>query len=734
MREPMAWVGVALTLGVALGGASAPDPDGALVGAALLAAVAVMARGARCAPWAVVAGALLFGVARGSPPAPPAAPPERRIIGVVRLTSGWSAWVDSDVGPLALDFAGPPPRPGVEIAAWIRAARPRSHLPGAFDFDAAARAAGRARRGVRAWVALGAAPEPLDLPATAGLRHPGLLRALVSGRRDHAPEATVTLLTRTGTRHLLAISGLHIGLVSAAVWAATRWLAAPLSMLRAPRLPRLLAAAAAIAAACAYAGAVGWPVSARRAAMMVAAAALARALSRGVRTASALGLAAGGVSVIEPAMVRTASFLLSFGAVAGMLVITPRITRLLPPDLPAPARWVATSFAATLGAQAGTLPITAWVFQQVPPLAPVANLVAAPLLGAVAVPAALAAAVAPPMLAQPALWVADLAAHVALSALSLLDRAPWAVAVGPVGALGLAGALLARRHPPVLAGLMAVALVAPAGLGPSGRLTATFLAVGQGDGALVELPDGRRWLVDGGPPSDQVLAWLRRRRIRRLDAVALSHPHPDHMGGLQPVLEHIEVGALWVPRPPEPGEAAYLALWRTAFRRGVPIRMPPDRPGRDIDLLHPIGGFSGTTRRRVNDESLVLRFTHGARSVLFTGDVEAQAEAWLAPDLDPVDVVKVPHHGSRSSSSSALVAALHPSVAVFSCGSESRFGHPHPEALAAWRGAVWLRTDRDGTVQVSTDGRDLRVRRWRPGVGWRGLRRRPWRPLPPPGD
>jgi competence protein ComEC len=157
------------------------------------------------------------------------------------------------------------------------------------------------------------------------------------------------------------------------------------------------------------------------------------------------------------------------------------------------------------------------------------------------------------------------------------------------------------------------------------------------------------------------------------------------MGGLQPVLEHLEVGALWVPRPPEPGEAAYLALWRTAFQRGVPIRMPPDRPGRDIDLLHPIGGFSGTTRRRVNDESLVLRFSHGDRSLLFTGDIEGQAEAWLSPLLAPADVVKVPHHGSRSSSSMALAAALRPSVAVFSCGPESRFGHPHPEALSAWR-------------------------------------------------
>lgn len=145
-----------------------------------------------------------------------------------------------------------------------------------------------------------------------------------------------------------------------------------------------------------------------------------------------------------------------------------------------------------------------------------------------------------------------------------------------------------------------------------------------------------------------------------------------------------------------------------------------------------MGGYVAPKRRRVNDESLALRVTHGRRSVLFTGDIEAHAEAWLAPRLPPADVVKAPHHGSRSSSSPALTAALSPRLVVFSAGPGNRFGHPHPRGLAGWRGATWLRTDRHGTVEVSTDGDDLRVRTWTPQRGWRGGSPPPWRPRPPP--
>jgi competence protein ComEC len=244
---------------------------------------------------------------------------------------------------------------------------------------------------------------------------------------------------------------------------------------------------------------------------------------------------------------------------------------------------------------------------------------------------------------------------------------------------------------------------------PANVLTVTFLAVGQGDAALVEWPDARVWLVDGGPNSDQLLRYLRRRSLRRVDVAVLSHPHPDHLGGLVPVLESLEVGELWVPRPPRLDELDYRAAWRTAFARGIAIRTPRDLEDR---IEHPLFGWRSPARAVssiVNDESLVLRIQHGAHSFLFTGDVESAAERWLAPFLLPATVAKVPHHGSRTSSSPAFVEALGAEWAVVPCGRENRFHHPALETLNRWSGTRVARTDRDGSIRFVSDGTTLSV-------------------------
>lgn len=705
----------------------------ALGGALTLATLALAARGRRTAVLALLAGALLLGLGVACPPDPPALGDEGRLLATVTARSGGAAWVDSNAGPVVLEFPDTAPPPGTHLAAWTRAARPETTLPGAFPRGRRAALAGRPRRRVRQWVPLGAPRPPPDTRRFRALQHGGLLQALATGDRSALDPSTTDLLTRTGTRHLLAISGLHVGLVAALVWAAARALLGPLRLAGRPRLTDAAAAAAALTVAALYAQRVGWPVSTQRAVVMVAVASVGRALQRDLSPWNLLGVAAWAVLLVDPTQARAPGFLLSFGAVVGMLTVTPWVLRWVPPDVPWPLRWLVGSVAATVGAQAGTLPVSAWLFQQLAPLGAVTNLVAGPLLGGVAVPAALVGATLPAgadPLAQGILWVADRVVEVALTVLRWLDVAPWAPAVGPLGALALACALATRRRPLLGVGLVLVALAPSPRLHPS-RLVVTFLAVGQGDAALVELPDGRRWLVDGGPSPRPVLQWLRRRGIRRLDAVVLSHPHPDHSGGLDAVLQELEVGSLWVPRPPERGEQRYLSLWHTAFARGVPIRGPTDDPGPGLALLHPQPGFTAPAHSRVNEESLVLQVTHGRRRVLLTGDIEAAAEAALAPRTGPVDVVKAPHHGSRTSSSTAFAEATRPAIVVVSCGPDSRFGHPHPQALAAWRGARWLRTDRDGTVEVSTDGDRLWVRTWRVGWGWRGIRRPPWRPSSP---
>jgi competence protein ComEC len=291
----------------------------------------------------------------------------------------------------------------------------------------------------------------------------------------------------------------------------------------------------------------------------------------------------------------------------------------------------------------------------------------------------------------------------------------WALSVG-LGAAALgAGSLVARdwsrRHD------------------PSARVT--FLDVGQGDAAVIEAPGGAVALVDGGgafddafDPGERIVEpFLRSRGVSRVDVVALSHPHPDHLNGLRRILRRFPVGALWTSGDDghNPEYAHLLALARAG---GVATPIPATAAVGGA-MLEPLGPFVSTADARgeaigpppglsVNDASLVLRLSFAGRAVLFPGDLEADGEGELVGrralgQRVAADVLKVPHHGSRTSSSDELVAAVHPELAVISLGWRNRFHFPAPEVLARYAaaGATVLRTDRDGavTVTIGPDGR-----------------------------
>jgi len=304
--------------------------------------------------------------------------------------------------------------------------------------------------------------------------------------------------------------------------------------------------------------------------------------------------------------------------------------------------------------------------------------------------------------------------------LGLLECDPLTPAVGAMAVPGLAVAsMLASR--PIWAILLALACLLPR-CDRGEQLIVTFPDVGQGGAALVEWPDGRRWLVDGGPPSTRVLHWLRRSGVRRLDAVVLSHPHPDHMGGLHPVIKALDVGSLWAPQRPQQDGSAFSSLWNEAAERGISLRVAGD-PG--LPVIHPEQTWTTSGRANINNRSLVLRLTYGQHSFLLTGDIESEAENYLHHRLEPSTVVQVPHHGSRTSSGSAFVAQVRPRWAVVQAGRNNRFGHPAPEILSRWGPARILRTDRDGTIRFISDGQRLQVDTWHPSTGWRPVDRRP---------
>ena len=730
--DPLLYVGIALVVGTLVWvplGCGPPIP--ALVGAGALGCLALVAPTRRVCGLALVGGLVLLGLGRAgmAPPTPDGGVAERGLVGVVSRTRGADVEVTTAAGRVVLRQWPAPPE-GTWVALRGEARELASVLPGEPAPNAENLRRGRVpvrARWLRRAAGEGARGAESALESS---RHAGVLLALARGDRTRLDPGLRALLQRTGTAHLLAISGMHIGLVAGLGWTLGRWLAAPLSDGRHWRVVLLSAGCLSVFLAAAYASIVGWPASAARAVLMVVGAVAARVWGRPLRPWSLLGGAAAALCLVDPAGVEDLGFQLSFLAVAGIVVISPKqsVRR-----LPAGLRGLASLVLVTLGATAGTLPVVAWRFQEVSAVSPLANLLVGPPVASLVVPGALLVDRLPAAPARLLLWGLDHTLDLCLGVLEMLDCPPLPVAVGPGGAAALIlGLLLMRRAPLGSLGIAMMALFLRERT--ANILEVRFLDIGQGDAALVRWPDGRDWLVDGGPPGDGLLRWLRREGITQLDAVFVSHAHPDHHGGLLPVLAALDVRSLWLPRRPPDPSGALLDLWQAGAAAGALVRVPGDGGPAPVGatVVHPGVGFHATKRRRVNNESLVLQVEHGAHSFLFTGDIEAEAEDWLWPRLSAVTVVKAPHHGSRGSSTSAFAARLRPDWLVVSCGQGNTFGHPHTEALARWIGPRQARTDRDGSIRFVTDGIRLHVER----EGADGVvplqDRPPWRPRPPP--
>ena len=285
---------------------------------------------------------------------------------------------------------------------------------------------------------------------------------------------------------------------------------------------------------------------------------------------------------------------------------------------------------------------------------------------------------------------------------------------------------LARRLA-TLAAVLVITAAAVAAARPDGRLRLTVLDVGQGDAILLEGPRGSRMLVDTGPDPNLLLRRLDERIPawdRRLDLVVLTHPHEDHVSGMAFLMSRYRIATIGENGMlgAGPGDQAYrLALPPSAI---TPIVLAAGHTlhldGATIEVLWPAPGTvprnSPDSGAAVNDASIVLDVRYGQRRMLLTGDIQEEVDASLlnsgAVSGQPrVDVLKVAHHGSRTATSKAFLAAIHPAIAIISVGTGNTYGHPSSatlERLAA-TGAATYRTDLDGTVSVSTDGRDLVV-------------------------
>jgi competence protein ComEC len=312
------------------------------------------------------------------------------------------------------------------------------------------------------------------------------------------------------------------------------------------------------------------------------------------------------------------------------------------------------------------------------------------------------------------------------------DPPIWAAALC-IAAL-IACIVAARTHRIIVFGALALLAITDWGViharkpdSVAGKLEITAIDVGQGDSLLIVTPHGKSLLIDGGGTlgasssgfdigEDVVSPYLWARGFSHLDSVALSHPHGDHIGGLPAVLNNFHPAELWVA--PAPINAAYESLVTQAKAARVLVKdlAAGDRlefGGANIDVLAPFGG-SNLTEKRGNDDSMVLKISFGATSALLEGDAERHTERLIAPELGPVNLLKVAHHGSSTSSISELINAIRPQFAVISVGQFNRYGHPRPEVLERLRaaGACTFRTDFNGAVSFYLDGTALTSARW----------------------
>jgi competence protein ComEC len=590
--------------------------------------------------------------------------------------------------------------------------------------EVAARVRRHVRRSVSRWV------------GTHDQLSASIVSAVLIGDRTGLPDDVRERLQAAGTYHVIAISGGNIAILAGlCLWG-----------LRLVGSAGRLAAAITLLTLVAYALVVTSGASVWRATLMAAVYLAARLLDHRSPPWHAFAITAAIIVCVRPLDVRDVGFMLTFGATAALLDVATRLRTW-------PFRhwligWIVASIAASLGAEAALLPVTAYAFSRVTVAGLLLNLVAVPLMGVVQV-TAIVIAVADRLewLAYPVGWLAHGAARALVDSARLVEVLPWLSArVPPPSVVSVAiyyAALIVvltrrgrvRRIAACTLGGAVVVIAGglsiprwPSSDQPALRLT--VFDVGQGEAILVRSSTESLLVDSGGTPfgsgglniGSRVLApALWSQGVRTLQTMLVTHGDPDHLGGARAMMADFAPSQAWegIPVPGHKGLQEWIA---DATRRRIPVvqRLGGDRlpfGHARLRVLHP--QQADWERQRVrNDDSVVIEVVIGDVAILLTGDVGADVERALIPHLTParIRVLKVAHHGSRTSSSRDLLEGWRPQVAVISCGRGNSFGHPAPEVLRRLEtvGATVYRTDRHGQITLETDGHHLHVRGFRP--------------------
>lgn len=559
------------------------------------------------------------------------------------------------------------------------------------------------------------------LRALEGKPYAGVIVALAIGDQRAIPEAQWTVFNRTGVGHLVSISGLHVTVFAAFAGGIAMALARRSTRLTSRIPARKVAAIAGVLAAGGYTLLAGAEIPAVRTFLMLAVGAAGLWLGRPGTSALVWLWALAVVLAWDPWASLTPGFWLSYGAVAMLLYASSG--RLRAPPATSWRSRLANTLRETARAQrvvtVGLAPLTIALFGQMSLIAPLANAVAIPAVTLAVVPLALTGIFLPFALffelahaaLAPLMQCLEVLAALPDAAWQQHAPAPWTVFAGCVGALWLVAPPAVPARALGFVWLVPMFAVRPPPL-DEGAFRLTVLDVGQGLAAVVETRDNTL-VYDTGPQFNEssnaggriVAPFLRAAGLRRVDGLVVSHQDLDHSGGALALLDAVPVG--WL--------ASSLPLDHPIVARARrPLRCVAGQVwtwnGVRFAMLHPAPAEYDDPRGRTNDRSCVVRIDAASGSALLTGDIEARSEAQLVAaqrDRLRADVLVVPHHGSRTSSTHAFVRAVAPSHAVFASGYRNRFGHPRADIVARYtsRGVAAVRTDLAGAVTFRFDGR-----------------------------
>jgi competence protein ComEC len=584
-----------------------------------------------------------------------------------------------------------------------------------------------------------------------GTQDYALMRALVLGERQGISSKLREPFNQTGLGHVLAVSGLHIGLVGWVAFFLFKGVLSGSYQLALRTDIRKLAAFLTCLPILGYACLAGFQVSSQRAMIMALAFLFSLILGREKEVWSTLALAGLLILAMDPHALFSISFQLSFSAVIGILWLSPAFLNRMPTAdimlqkertiLNRISGYFVVLVAVSLSAVIFLIPITAYYFHRISVVTIMANITVVPILGLWVIPLGLCSAAALPFsheVADLSLWLGVGGLHIMMEIIQFWSCLSWSsvwVITPNLYEMIMFYTIIAfiwffKRWPWAKAGVLIVAILVLVDIGYwtwrvrfNEYLKVTFLDVGQGNSALVEFPGGEKMLIDGGGfPRDHfdvgrmvVASYLWHSKICRIDYLVLSHPQADHMNGLRFIARNFHPKEFWY-NGDQVANAPFRELMAITesnrIKRLLPSALADGRNinGVRVEILHPEPSANPLdhpyNRGRLNNNSLVLKISYGDRSFLFPGDLERPGEEVLVANADcslKSHILLSPHHGSQGSSSEAFLRMVQPRICVISSGEGNFFGFPHQQTLERLRdiGCRIIMIKQEGAVPLS---------------------------------